>query len=290
MSKPVIALEQLETFADGIDHPEGICRAPDGYIYVGGQSGQIYRLEPDDSFVELVTSGGSILGLAADADNRIYAIDHAKKCVWRFDPAWRQLELWVKGPNDCPFRMPNWGSFDSVGNYYLSDSGRFGHMDGCLWRVTAGTREPKVWTESTRNFPNGLTLAPDDSKLYALESFPGALVEVPILPDGSAGDPVLLCDLDPRVPDGIALAEDGGIYISCYRPDSIYRWHPHDGLSLIANDPRGSKLAAPTNIVFCGPRRDQIVAPNVGGRHLTRFSVGISGVPLNFPTRSQLGS
>jgi gluconolactonase len=290
MSGPVIALEELEILADGLDHPEGICCAPDGYIYVGGEAGQIYRIEPDDSFVELATTGGFILGLAADADSRIYAIDQAKKCVWRFDPRSSKLEPWVKGPEERPFTTPNWGTFDSFGNYYLSDSGRWGHMDGCLWRVAAGSREAHVWSESTTNFPNGLASAPDDSKIYALESFPGALVEVPILPDGSAGQPKLLCDLDPIVPDGIALAEDGGVYIACYRPDSIYRWHPDDGLSLIANDPRGVVLAAPTNMVFCGPRRDQVVTPNIGYWHLTRFSLGVSGVPLKFPTRSQLGS
>lgn len=290
MSQPTIPVERLEAFAEGLDHPEGICLAPDGHLYVGGEAGQIYRIEADASFSELAATGGFMLGLAADADSRIYAIDQAQKRVWRFDPASGAIEAWVEGPRGHPFRTPNWGCFDSFGNYYLSDSGGWGEMDGCLWRVAAGSREPELWSEATVSFPNGLTVAPDGSRLYVLESFPGSLVEIPILGDGSAGDRRTLCDLDPIVPDGVALAEDGGFYISCYRPDSIYRWHAADGLSLIADDPRGVALSAPTNAVFCGPARDEIVTPNIGRWHLTRVPVGVVGIPLNYPTKEQLGS
>jgi gluconolactonase len=140
------------------------------------------------------------------------------------------------------------------------------------------------------NFPNGLTVAPDDSRVYVLESLPGALVEVAILSDGTAGERCVLCDLEPIVPDGVALGEDGGFYLACYRPDAVYRWHPGDGLSLVAEDPRGTVLAAPTNLVFTGPRRDIIVVPNIGRWHLTRIPVGVRGVTLNYPTPEQLGS
>jgi gluconolactonase len=290
MSKPLISLDLLETLAEGLDHPEGICLAPDGHLYVGGEAGQIYRIEDDDSFTELAATGGFMLGLAADADSRIYAIDQAKKCVWRFDPASDSIEAWVESPEGRPFETPNWGSFDASGNYYLSDSGRWGGRDGCLWRVAAGEREARLWSQSSVGFPNGLAVAPDASSLYVLESYPGALVRIPILADGSAGRAEILCDLDPIVPDGIALAQDGSFYISCYRPDAIYRWHPDHGLSTLADDPRGVVLAAPTNVVFCGPKLDQIVTPNIGRWHLTRISIGVVGVPLNYPTKSQLGS
>ena len=48
---------------------------PDGTVYVSGEKGQIYRLEADDSATEVTTTGGWTLGLAADAEGRIYACD-----------------------------------------------------------------------------------------------------------------------------------------------------------------------------------------------------------------------
>jgi gluconolactonase len=286
---PLLPLESLQTFAYGLDHPEGICVTPDGRIYVGGEAGQLYRVGDDGTVEEVVSSGGFMLGLAADGEGRVYAIDSAAKCVWRIDPATSSVEAWARGPESRPFRTPNWGAFDAAGAYYLSDSGDWGSGDGCIWRIAPG-REPEVWTEASRNFPNGLALPPDGSRLYVLESLPGALVEVAIRPDGSAGERTLLCDLDPAVPDGVSLTEDGAFYIACYRPDAVLRWHGDEGLSVVAEDPRGTVLAAPTNIVFTGPERDVVVVPNIGRWHLTRFRVGTRGIPPSYPSKSELGS
>ncbi|MFL5953301.1 MAG: SMP-30/gluconolactonase/LRE family protein [Gaiellaceae bacterium] len=289
MAVPAVPLESLETFAHGLDHPEGICTTPDGQLYVGGEAGQVYRVSDDGSFTEILSTGGFMLGLAADADGRIYAIDNVAKCVWRIDPTAGTKEEWASGPPGRPFATPNWGAFDADGNYYLSDSGGWGEADGCLWRIPAGGA-PEVWSEESANFPNGLAVTADGSGLYVLESIPGALVEVPIEADGSAGARRVLCNLDPAVPDGVAFSEDGAAYIACYRPDVVYRWHASEGLSVVAEDPRGTVLAAPTNVVFTGDARDTIVVPNIGRWHVTRIRVGVSGIALNYPTRSQLGS
>lgn len=288
MSSPAVQLESLETFCFGLDHPEGICLAPDGHLYVGGEAGQIYQIE-DDAPVELLSTGGFMLGLAADADSRIYAIDSAARCVWRIDPRAGESELWADGSDNGGFHTPNWGAFDSAGNYYLSDSGDWRSGNGRIWRVPAGGLA-ELWTDEIRNFPNGLALAEDGSRLYVLESLPGALVEVEIRADGTAGERVVVCDLDPAVPDGVALGRDGAFYLACYRPDAVLRWSPADGLSVVAEDPRGTALAAPTNIAFAGPNQDEMVVPNIGRWHLTRIRAGVEGVPLNYPTRSQLGS
>ena len=289
MSESAVQLDSLETFAHGLDHPEGICVTPDGRLYVGGEGGQLYRVEADGSIVEVLSTGGFMLGLAADGEGRIYAIDNAAKCVWRIEPETGARERWAEGPPGRPFATPNWGAFDADGNYYLSDSGDWGSANGCLWRIPPGG-EPELWSDEITNFPNGLALAADGSTLYVLESLPGAFVEVPIEADGSAGERRLLCDLDPAVPDGVALTEDGAFYIACYRPDAVYRWRPDDGLSLVAEDPRGTVLAAPTNIVFTGENRDVMLVPNIGRWHITRFPAGARGIPLEYPSRSRLGS
>lgn len=283
-----IPLDQIETFAEGLDHPEGICATADGTLYVGGELGQLYRIEPDGSPAELLRTGGFMLGLAADAAGRIYAVDTGNRCVWRIDPASGERTRFTDGTPERPFVNPNWGAFGPDGSYYLSDSGGWGDGDGCLWRVPPGGRA-EVWSEQSRAFPNGLAVSPDGSTLYVLESYPGALVAFAIEAGGGAGPRRLLIDLDPAVPDGVALATDGSMFISCYRPDTIYRWSAEEGLRTFAEDPRGTVLAAPTNIVFSGPRRDQIVVPNIGRWHLSRMPAGVAGEPLHYPSAALLG-
>ena len=233
-----LPLDRLETFAEGLDHPEGICQTLDGTLYVGGEQGQIYRIEADGRPTELTRTGGFILGLAADGEGRIYAIDTRLARVWRFDPASGRQSEFTAGLPGRPLVNANWGAFGPDGTYYLSDSGGWGTEDGYLLRVPPGG-EAELFSEQCRAFPNGLAVDPDGERLYVLESYPGALVAFAIRPDGSAGEREVLCDLDPAVPDGVALADDGSLFIACYRPDVIYVWSESEGLRVFAEDPRG---------------------------------------------------
>jgi gluconolactonase len=276
-----VGLEGLEVFAAGLDHAEGICRTPAGELFVGGEAGQIYRIE-EDRPVEVARTGGFLLGLAADDRGRIYAIDNVAKCVWRFDPLDGALSVFARGPEGDPFSVPNWGAFDAEGHYYLTDSGDWMAGNGRIWKVAPDGRA-HLWSGDSTAFPNGCCLSPDGRALIVAESVPGALVEIAIRPDGSAGARRALCDLGLAVPDGVAVTTDNGIVVSCYRPDVIYHWHPGHGLQVLAADPRGTVLAAPTNAVFTGPDLGTLVVPNLGRWHLTRGDLGLRGVALHYP-------
>jgi gluconolactonase len=135
-----------------------------------------------------------------------------------------------------------------------------------------------------------MAISADGAHLLVLESTPGALVEYAIGEDGSAGPRKVLSLLD-AVPDGVAVATDGSLVIACYRPDVIYRWRTDVGLEILASDPEGVAIAAPTNVAFTGPGLDTMVCPNIGRWHLTRFRhPELTGVPLHYPTREQLGA
>ncbi len=287
-TSPRLGLDALEMFAHGVDHAEGICMAPDGTLYVSGEAGQIYRLEPDDTAKQVTTTGGWTFGLAADAEGRVYACDGVRHAVFRWTPGQDAPEVWSEGPSGAPFAIPNWGAFGPDGTYYVSDSGGWKARDGRIVAVRGGIAQ--VWTTESIDFPNGLAVSPDGSELWVLESTPGRLVKYAIRPDGSAGPREVVTELEGTVPDGVAFANDGSVVIACYRPDVVLRWSSGAGVEVIAIDPEGVFLAAPTNCVFTGADLATLVVPNIGRWHVTRFAVpGLQGAPLFYPTRDQLG-
>ena len=289
MMAPLVPIDQLEVFAAGLDHSEGIAMTPDGTVYVGGEAGQLYRINADDSFEEILRTDGLMLGLAADADGRIYGCDGGKVCVWRIDPAARTMEVFCEGTAERKLTCPNWGAFGPDGTYYFTDSGGWKEREGSVWVVRPGG-QAAVWTEESVDFPNGCAVSPDGSRLFVLESTPGVLVEYPINADGSAGARSVVVELPGAVPDGVAVTTDGSLVISCYRPDIIYRYRADLGLQVLAEDPEGVAIAAPTNVAFTGADLKTMTVPNIGRWHLTRFShPELQGVPLNYPTREQLG-
>lgn len=284
-----VGLERLEIFSGDLDHPEGIAILPDGTVYVGGEAGQIYRIGADGTAEQVADTGGFALGLAADAAGRLYVCDIGRKAVLRVDPERGDVDVFSAGDGERPLKAPNWGAFDADGNYYFSDSGDWLESDGLIWVVRPG-RRAEVWTRESANFPNGLAVAPDGSRIYAVESAPdAAIVEIPIGPDGEAGPRKVLCDLGLAVPDGVAVAADGSLVVACYRPDAIFRWSPEAGLTILAGDPRGTLLAAPTNVAFTGADLGTLIVPNLGRWHLTKGDLGVRGTPLFRPTPDQLG-
>jgi gluconolactonase len=83
--------------------------------------------------------------------------------------------------------------------------------------------------------------------------------------------------------DGVAFTADGGLLVSCYRPDRIYHLGRDGSCAVVAEDPQGTLLAAPTNVCFVGAELDRAVAANYGRRHLTLLDLGLAGLPLHAP-------
>jgi gluconolactonase len=290
LTAPRIRIDALTTLASGLDHPEGICLDPGGTLYVSGEAGQIYRLGPDGTASVVATTGGWTLGLAADGAGRIHACDPVRHEVIRWDPADDALHVVSSGAPGLPFVTPNWGAFGPDGTMFVSDSGTWKGRDGWIAAIRPGGAT-EIWTRDSRDFPNGLAVAPDGRAVWVLESTPGRLVRFEIRGDGSAGPREILVELPGAVPDGLAFATDGSVVIACYRPDVVLRWRADIGLEVLASDPEGTVLAAPTNCVFHGPGLARIAVPNIGRWHVTDLAVpGLTGVPLWYPSAEKLGS
>ena len=274
---------QLSVLVDGLDHPEGIACGPDGGVYVGGEAGQVYQVDIDRAeFTEFANTGGFVLGMALDSAGNVYACDLVNACVHKITPG-GEVSVYSTGPSSEPMAVPNYPAFDAQGNLYVCDSGGWKEDSGRIFKVAPGG-DAVVWDRSLKTFPNGLCIGPNSDSLYVAMSLnPPRIARVEILPDGSAGNVETVVELPRTVPDGVAFDTDGNLYISCYRPDIIYRLSPGGELEVLAEDYEGTAMAAPTNIAFSGPNRDILLGCNLGRWHITRYEAGKIGLRLHYP-------
>lgn len=73
------------------------------------------------------------------------------------------------------------------------------------------------------DFPNGAVINPEGNRLVIAESYGRRLLSFDIEPDGSLTGRRLFADLDKRVPDGICLDVEGGIWVGDPTNRSVFR-------------------------------------------------------------------
>ena len=221
---------------------------------------------------EVARAPGFVLGLAVDGRGRVVLCcsDRGLVCVLE-DRAVRTVRN--------AFRYPNFPAFAPDGTLYVSDSGSWGASNGRVFRLSPGG-ELEVFSEELTDFPNGCAVTPDGRYLWIVESHRPTVNRF----DLETGQLEEVTRLEGTVPDGVAFTADGGVVISCYRPDRIVHIDSAGTVEIVAEDPQGTLLAAPTNVAFAGPDLDRLVCANLGRWHLALVDSGLRGAPLHYPT------
>jgi gluconolactonase len=261
----------VRPLADGLDHPEGVAYDPDAdVVWAGGEAGQIYRVQLDGMWEEVARAPGFVLGLAVDGLGRLAVCASADGSVCVFEDG--EVRRLVTG-----LAQPNYPAFGPDGTLYVSASGTWARDDGQIVRIEVdGGME--TLTRDVPCFTNGLAVSADGRHLYVVESYDPRLSRI----DLQTGDVELLHRFDGTVLDGLAFTDDGRLLVACYRPDRIYLYDGH--AHVVAEDPQGTILSAPTNVCFVGPELDRVVSANLGRWHLTLLDdLGLRGVPLHRP-------
>jgi sugar lactone lactonase YvrE len=267
--------DDLRVLAGGLlDHPECVAWCPLACcVYCGGEGGQIYRVDLDTGAADQITQidGGFICGVAVDGVGAVIACDVANGRVWRVLPSGDVAQY------GDPIAYPNYPLLDADGVLWVSDSGSYDQADGGVVRIAPDGSTRQLALRGLR-FANGMALR--DGQLYVIESQGPSIVRLE-LPDASDVQQVVV--LPGTVPDGLAFDAEGGLWISCYQPNRVYRVSPDGVLDLVVDDWSGWHLTMPTNLAFAGPALDQLVLANLGGRHLATFRPGVRGAPLERP-------
>ena len=280
--EPVLDLAAARVFADGsggsvrLDHPEGVAVHPDGSVWCGGEAGQIYRIPPDGTSVELRVSDdeGFTLALAFGPDGLLYYVDGARRAVMRLDPATGVPEpLAVGAIGGHELVLPNALAFDRAGRLYVTESSSPSEPGLGIFRIDPdGTGS--LWSSGPFLFANGIAVAPDQSAVYVAETWSRRITRVPLHDDGSAGRPEPFADLPEALPDGLAFGPDDLLYVACYQPSQIVRVDGDGHASVLIRDDDAMVLAHPTNIAF---RDSTAFCANLGRWHIT--AIELDGAP-----------
>ncbi|MDP1731102.1 MAG: SMP-30/gluconolactonase/LRE family protein [Devosia sp.] len=261
-------------FFDGIfttprvAHPEGVAIHADGSIWCGNELGELLRIAADGSKVELKgTTGGFALGIAFDSAGNCFICDLKHAAVFRCDARSGSVHRFASSG----IKVPNYPIVDERrGVLYVTDSRGNNNVGPGIFRFDLASGEGGVWCSAPMDFANGMVMALDGNGLYVVESDRAQVSYVPIEADGSAGAPSVVVGGVNNVPDGLALAADGTLYISCYEPSRIYRLKPGGPLETLIEDPAATTIAHPTNIALKG---DKMYTANLGRWHITEIDL-----------------
>ena len=283
---PEIPIERFSVFASNLDHPECLAFDRDGFLWAGGEAGQIYRIDREGRAEMVVQLGSFCAGLAFSPHDELF-VCLAGVGIARLTRDGKHA-IFASHVGGRPLVCPNFGAFDAAGNYYVTDSGRWQQRDGRLLRFNPAG-EGRVLAE-TLGYANGLALNADESALFLVESDADAVLRFPLDRDGRVGAPERYASECGRFPDGVAFDDEGNLYVSCYASDEIWRVSPAREKTLFAWDRWAIKLGSPTNLAFGGEDGDELYVANLARTTITRAKVGRRGQPLANQRTSEGGT
>lgn len=231
-------------------YTEGPVADRDGNIYFTTLSGgNILKISSQMDITEWTSSdfpNGQII--LPNTDHLV--CDVKQKAVRRFNNEGKfiknEIEKYCSGKE---FTSPNDLITDTEGNLYFTDSVR--HKGKICYLGNGG--QQSIFLEEL-DYPNGIILSHDESVLYVAESYKNRILKIELEKQGKAGNVSLFAELpshssgkkENNLPDGLAMDEDGNVWVAHYGLQAIHQLSP-DGELLTSID---VKMPLTSNLCF----------------------------------------
>jgi sugar lactone lactonase YvrE len=206
--------EDLETLVDGLAFPE--CpRWHDGELWLSEKrGGRVVAVGPDGATRIVVEVPGGPSGLGWTPDGQLLVVDASNRRLLRLDG--EELAV-VADLARVTVGRCNDLVVDATGRAYV------GHFGYDLLGGAAPAPASLVLVEAAGSartvaddlaFPNGCVITPDGETLLVAESAASRVTSFAIASDGGLGDRQTFASLVDVVPDGIALDDEGALWVS----------------------------------------------------------------------------
>jgi gluconolactonase len=273
---PELPLESFEIFARGLDHPEGLAFDARGFLWAGGEAGQVYRIDAAGNVETVANLGCFCAGLAFSPSGELFVCSVGRGIV-RVGPDGTH-ETFADRADGRPIVCPNFPLFARDGTLWVTDSGEWKKRNGSLLRFSPDGRGEIA--AGPFGYANGLALDHDERQLFMVESDTDSVHRFELDGGGRLGPPELYASDVGRFPDGAALDAAGNLLVCCYASDEIHRITPGGVKTLYAWDRNAILLGGPTNIAFGGPALEQLYVANLCRTTITRAHTEARGQPL----------
>jgi len=293
------SLDAVEIFGKGVLKAEGVVIDKEGNVYGGGRNGIIYKVTPDGTVHELCTlpSGSIPNGITMDRQGNLVYCDLGKKAMMRVTQG-GQVSMIADRVGTLALTLPNFASYDAEGNLYVSNSSTsdinsvLGELtnpepNGALVRIRPDGRAEVVATGIY--LANGTAIDPKEEAVYVLESTRDDCLRIAIKKDGTFGKPEIYSRNFPALPDGMAFAADGNLFVTLpgkgkdgqlVPANQIIKVDTNGNWTVLIDDPSGQKMDLPTNCAFGGPGLQDLYIANLEGDHFNRVHTTFRGHPL----------
>lgn len=247
-----------EVIAEGFRFTEGPFWHPGGYLLFSDIPANIvYRWTEDEGTSVFLEPSGNSNGITMDTDGHIVIAQHAGR-VSRLD-ADRNPDAIVVQYNGKRLNSPNDLVFHTNGTLFFTDP-NFGvraedrELDfTAVFRLGTDGVLSVIYTDF--DLPNGITLSPDESKLYFNDTATGNIVRMDVDADANVSGAVLIASVGERAPsgaaDGMKTDTDGRLYST--GPDGLHVFNA-DGEKLLLV-PFDQSI---TNLAWGGPDRNEL--------------------------------
>jgi gluconolactonase len=218
-----------------------------------GPPSKIHRLVLPAAVDVFIADAGSN-GLAIDGQGLV-ACTHDTQTLSRYDLTSKARSVFAADYQGKHFNSPNDVALHSAGYAYFTDPDwQIGERPNQTGVTGVYLRKPSgevVLIDGTLDKPNGVTLSPDETKLY-VGSKSGVIEVYQVLADGNVTGRQAFAEV--KEPDGMAVDCAGRLFVAS-----------HSAGELVVLSPEGKQLSAikvgprATNVAFGGPDRKTIL-------------------------------
>jgi len=153
-------------------------------------------------------------------------------------------------------------------------------VPGELYRIGAGGAVEQLYGDV--GLSNGIGFSPDGTRLYHSDSARGHIIGHVVDPDGRCTQRFVFAAPERGAPDGLAVDEEGGVWVALYGAGSIARYAPDGALERTLEVP--ARLVA--SLCFGGPDLRELYVSTGDNRDdralggsIFRARVDIAGLP-----------